>query len=127
MNQLRMSTIITRLRNAWQALRDKPYKTLTIGVETHRCDMCDYYKAAHEPAQITQAAPKAKYFHEIEYQKNRVLVTFYEATEDGGVVEIASGYGHIRSKGPAGVAQATSYALTRIWYKLPKPGEGGGQ
>ena len=119
MNNNPMSTIITRLRNAWQALRDKPYKTLTIGVETHRCDLCDYYKAAHEPVQVAQEAPKAKYYHEITYTENRVLVKFYEATEDGPI-ELVSAYGYIRSEGPAGIAQATSHAMSLIWYKTTK-------
>ena len=125
MNQMRKSTIITRIRNAWAALRDKPVKTLTIGIETRRCDMCDYYKAAHEPAQIIQAAPKEKYFHEIKYLEDRVLVTFYKATEDG-VVELGSSYGFFRlGEGAAGVAQATSYAMSLLWFKIQKQEEDG--
>lgn len=119
-----MSTIRTRLQNAWQALRDKPAKTLTVGIETRRCDMCDYYKAAHEPVQIAQKPAKQRYYHEIEYQDRLVLVKFYGATEDGWE-EISRGYGRILYPDAAGIAQATSYAMKCAWYKTPKPHEEG--
>jgi hypothetical protein len=119
MNDMKKSNITHRIRNAWQALRDKPYKTLTVGMEIRRCHECDYYKAAHEPTEITLAAPPAKYYHEIEYLENVVLVILYEATEDGPV-EIARGHGHIIHEGAKGITQATSYALKKIWYKMPK-------
>lgn len=134
MNQMRKSTIITRIRDAWAALRAKPTETLTIGIETRRCEMCDYYKAAHVPAQtaedvkklarqwVTGSAPA--YYHELEYLPDRVLVTFYKATEDG-VTEIGSSYGFFRlGEGAAGVAQATSYAMSLLWFKIQKQEEG---
>ena len=127
-----MSTIRTRLQNAWQALRDKPAKTVTVGIETRRCDMCDYYKAAHEPAQTVADTKKAPtwtdgplpYYHVIEYLEKIVLVKFYQATDDGPV-EISRGYGRIIYPDAAGIAQATSYAMKCAWYKTPKPHEEG--
>lgn len=124
MNNNPMSTIRTRLCNAWQALRDKPAKTVTVGIETRRCDMCDYYKAAHEPAQTALAAPPARYYHEIEYLEKVVLVKFYEATEDGRE-EIARGYGRIFHHDAEGISRAASYAMRCAWHNTPKPHEEG--
>lgn len=119
MNEMKTTGFTNRLRNAWAAFRAKPCSSLIIGIETRRCSECEYYKAAHEPAEITLAAPPAKYYHEIEYLENVVLVILYEATEDGPV-EIARGHGHIIHEGAKGITQATSYALKKIWYKMPK-------
>ena len=120
---MRKSIIITeRLRGAWAALRAKPYNMATVEIGMRHCDECDYYKAAHEPAVTAQEARSTegpRYYHEIEYRENRVLVKFYETTE-AGPVEIARSYGHIRSEGAEGVAQATSYAMSLIWYQMTK-------
>lgn len=59
----------------------------------------------------------AEYVHEIEYLDNLVLVRFYEVKGDKQT-EIARGHGHIIHAGAAGVAQATSYAMRRIWNQL---------
>lgn len=59
----------------------------------------------------------AEYLHEIEYLDNLVLVRFYEV-KDGKQTEIARGHGHIIHTGAAGIAQATSYAMKRIWGQL---------
>lgn len=117
MNDVKKSNITHRLRNAWAALRDKPRQTLTVGIETRRCAECEYYKAAHEPVEAVQAEPPAKYYHEIEYLENIVLVVYYEATEDGPR-EIARGFGRIIYDGEKGIAQATNYAMKKIWFKM---------
>lgn len=117
MNDVKKSNITHRIRNAWRALRDKPAQTLTVGMEIRRCHECEYYKAAHEPAEITQAEPPAKYYHEIDYTDKLVMVRLYEATE-AGPVEIARSHGHIIHEGVAGIAQATSYAMKGVWYKI---------
>lgn len=59
----------------------------------------------------------AQYYHHIEYLENLVLVRFYEV-KDGKQTEIARGHGHIIHTGAAGIAQATSYAMRRIWNQL---------
>ncbi len=59
----------------------------------------------------------AEYLHEIEYLDNLVLVRFYEV-KDGKQTEIARSHGHIIHTGAAGIAQATSYAMRRIWNQL---------
>jgi hypothetical protein len=119
MNDMKKISITHRIRSAWKALFGKPTESLIVGMEIRRCHECEYYKAAHEPAEITLAAPPAKYYHEIEYLENIVLVILYEATEDGPV-EIARGHGRIIHEGAKGITQATSYALKKIWYKMPK-------
>lgn len=138
---MKKTKIIDRICNAWRVLLGKPDPDLSIEIGMQRCDECDYYKKAHEPVQIVQNdqndAPEpaetaggtkkapiwtdgpTPYYHEIEYQENRVLVTFYEDTEDGAV-EIVRSYGLIRSKGAAGIAQATSFAMSLIWYQMTK-------
>lgn len=116
-------TITHRICNAWAALRAKPAKTIALGVDVIRCSECGYYKAYHEPAETTEAAPPSRYYHEITYLDHVVLVVLYEATE-AGPVELARAHGHIVHEGAAGIAQATSYAMKRVWFKLcPRPAE----
>ena len=114
---MKKTTIIDRIRNAWAALRAKPAKSITLGVNVTRCDECDFYKQAHEPAEITEAAPPNRYWHAITYLENVVLVVLYEATE-AGHVELARAHGHIIHEGADGIAQAASYAMRLIWFKI---------
>lgn len=114
---MKKTTIIDRIRNAWAALRAKPAKSIALGVNVIRCDECDYYKAAHEPAETAEAAPPNRYYHEIQYLDNVVLVILYEATEDGPK-ELARAHGHIIHEGADGIAQAASYAMRLIWFKI---------
>jgi hypothetical protein len=113
MNQVKKTTFAGRIRNAWRALRGKPVGSLTLGVNVKQCKDCDYRYTAEEKV------PPSRYFHEITYLDNVVLVVLYEATE-GGKVELARGHGHIIHEGAAGVTQATSYALKRIWWQIRK-------
>lgn len=57
------------------------------------------------------------YTYEFEYLENLVVARLYEVTEDGKT-EIAKGHGHIFHDGVNGFAQAASYALKKIYYKL---------
>jgi hypothetical protein len=113
---MKKTNIIDRIRNAWAALRAKPAKTIALGVDVIRCSECGYYKQAHEPAETATAAPN-RYWHEIEYLENVVLVVLYEATE-AGPVELARAHGHIIHEGADGIAQAASYAMRLIWFKI---------
>lgn len=119
MNKMKKTKITDRLRNAWAALRAKPCKSITFGVEVVRCEACDYYRAAHLPAEITQEEPEPpnRYYHEITYLDDLVLVVLYEATEDGPE-ELARSHGHIIHEGVEGIAQAASYAMKGVWYKV---------
>lgn len=117
MNEMKKTTIIDRIRNAWAALRAKPAKSIALGVEVFRCEACDYYRAAHLPAETPEAAPPNRYWHEITYLDGLVLVVLYEATEDDPK-ELARAHGHIIHEGAEGIAQATSYAMKGIWYKV---------
>lgn len=117
MNDMKKTTIIDRIRNAWRALAGKPAQTLTIGIETRRCAECEYYKRAHEPAETAQEAPRRRYWHEIHYLDDAVLAVLYEATETG-TVEVARSRGRIFHEDAEGIAQAVSYATKGIWYKI---------
>lgn len=125
MNKVKKTSVTDRLRNAWAALRGKPCKSIDLGVEVHRCEACDYYRAAHMPAETAEDTKKAPawtdgplpYFHEITYLDDLVLVVLYEATEDGPK-ELARSHGHIIHEGVEGIAQAASYAMKGVWYKV---------
>lgn len=120
---MKKTTIAHRIRNAWRALRGKTAEALTVGIGMQRCDECDYYKATHKPAETAQEAPPNRYYHEVTYLDHVVLVVLYEATE-AGPVELARAHGHIVHEGAAGIAQATSYAMKRVWFKLcPRPAD----
>jgi hypothetical protein len=58
------------------------------------------------------------YVHEFEYLENLVIARFYEVYEDGTKVEVARGHGHIIHEGILGVAQASSWALKKIYEKV---------
>lgn len=58
------------------------------------------------------------YTHEFEYLENIVIARFYEVYEGGERVEIARGHGHIIHEGTVGVAQASSWALKKIYEKV---------
>lgn len=60
---------------------------------------------------------KATYKYEFEFLENLVVARLYEVTEDSKT-EIAKGHGHIFHEGVYGVAQASSYALKRIYERL---------
>ena len=57
------------------------------------------------------------YCHEFDYLENIVIARFYKVK--GGVkTEIMRGHGHIIHEGDLGVAQASSYALKKIYEKM---------
>lgn len=111
MNKIKKATFAGRIRNAWRAFCGKPVDRLYLGVNVKQCKDCEYRYTAEEKA------PPSRYFYEISYLDNLVLVVLYEAQE-GGKVEIARGHGHIIHEGVKGTAQATSYAMTRIWKQV---------
>ncbi len=65
-----------------------------------------------------------EYTHEITYLDDVVVVIFYEVDAYGIKTEIARGHGHIIHEGAFGVAQATSYALKKICFKMAEEVEG---
>lgn len=115
---MKKTTIIDRIRNAWAALRAKPAETIALGVDVIRCSECGYYKAYHEPAETTEAAPPNRYWHETTYLDGLVLVVLYEDGGEDGPRELARAHGHIIHEGAEGIAQATSYAMRLIWFKI---------
>jgi hypothetical protein len=67
--------------------------------------------------QLEQVNDDVSYNYEFEYLDNLVVAILYEYREDSKT-EIARGHGHIIHEGVIGIAQAASYALKRIYYKL---------
>ena len=57
------------------------------------------------------------YYHEFDYLDNVVVARFYEVKGEE-MTEIARGHGHIIHEGALGIAQASSYALKRIYQKI---------
>ena len=57
------------------------------------------------------------YEYEFEYLEKVVVARLYEVTEDSKT-EIAKGHGHIIHEGVIGIAQASAYAMKRIYYVL---------
>jgi hypothetical protein len=58
------------------------------------------------------------YAHEFEYLDNVVIGIFYEVDQDGNKTEIARGHGHIIHEGALGIAQASAYALKKLYEKM---------
>ena len=57
---------------------------------------------------------KATYTYEFEFAENLVVARLYEVKDDSKRM-IARGHGHIFHDGALGIAQASSYALKRIY------------
>ena len=63
------------------------------------------------------------YLHEFEYLENVVIARFYEVKGDKKT-EVARGHGHIIHEGALGIAQASAYALKKIWLKMEDENDG---
>ena len=61
---------------------------------------------------------KCSYVYEFDNADNVVIAILYEVDRDGNRAEIARGHGHIIHEGALGIAQASAYALKRIWKDL---------
>ena len=57
------------------------------------------------------------YGYEFDFCDNVVVAILYEYKEESKT-ELARGHGHIIHEGAIGIAQAASYALKRIYYKM---------
>jgi hypothetical protein len=80
-----------------------------------------YDKASHaqfdtESLELIKDEP-ITYCHEFEYLDNVVLCRFYEIKGDTKT-ELMRGHGHIIHEGAMGIAQASAYALKKIWLKM---------
>jgi hypothetical protein len=106
-SQVKKTTLAGRIRNGWRAFLGAPVSSLTLGVNVKQCKDCK------------PQSPPSRYFYKITYLEDIVLCVLYEATEDGRV-ELARGHGHIIHEGAEGVAQATSYAMRRIWNQMQR-------
>lgn len=76
----------------------------------------DFIDGSFEP--IADDPVPVTYTHEFEYLENLVIARFYEVYEGGERVEIARGHGHIIHEGVVGIAQASSWALKKIYNKI---------
>lgn len=63
------------------------------------------------------SVPTATYHYEFDYLDNVVVAKFYEVKGDTKT-EIERGHGHIIHEGARGVAQASAYALKKIFEKM---------
>ena len=80
-----------------------------------------YDKASHaqfdgDSLEIIKEEP-ITYCHEFEYLDNVVICRFYEIKGDTKT-ELMRGHGHIIHEGSLGIAQASAYALKKIWHKM---------
>ena len=80
-----------------------------------------YDKASHaqfdaESLELIKDEP-ITYRHEFEYLDNVVVCRFYEIKGDEKT-ELMRGHGHIIHEGSLGIAQASAYALKKIWLKM---------
>lgn len=66
---------------------------------------------------LEQINESVSYEYKFEYLDNVVVARLYEVTEDSKT-EIGMGHGHIFHEGAVGIAQAASYALKKLYYKL---------
>jgi hypothetical protein len=74
-------------------------------------------KMWEEELLVPYAEHPVTYCYEFDYLDNVVVARFYEIKGEEKI-EIARGHGHIIHEGPLGIAQASSYALKRIYYKI---------
>lgn len=65
----------------------------------------------------TYVEDEVTYAHEFEYLDNVVVAIFYEIRGDEKT-ELGRGHGHILHDGVVGIAQASSYALKKIYEKI---------
>lgn len=78
------------------------------------CSRTDFPEDAFD---LVSDLEQPTYTYEFEFLDNVVVAKLYEVTEDSKI-EIARGHGHIIHDGVVGVAQAASYALKKIFFKL---------
>jgi hypothetical protein len=62
------------------------------------------------------------YRYDFDYLENVVVARFIEIDGDGKETEIGRAHGHMIHEGALGIAQAASYALKQIWFKLSEEG-----
>lgn len=80
----------------------------------------DDYKTSHKlytQRHLAAYNDNVSYCHEFEYLENVVVARFYEVRDDVKK-EIGRGHGHIIHEGAIGIAQASSYALKKIYESL---------
>lgn len=70
-----------------------------------------------EALELEKEEPEAKYEYEFTNLENVVLAVLYEVKGDSKT-EVMRGHGHIIHKGVYGIAQASAYALKKIYLKL---------
>ena len=131
---------ITDVKKA-KSIKDKPYlwnqgKARLSGEEgvivdklyseahsrfVYRVHLDGYDKASHaqfdgDSLELIEVEP-VTYCHEFDYLDNVVVARFYEVRGDKKT-EIMRGHGHILHEGAFGIAQASGYALRKIWQKM---------
>lgn len=77
----------------------------------------DDHEAMWKEESLEKYVTPISYEYEFEYLEKVVVARLYEVTEDSKT-EIGMGHGHIFHEGAVGIAQAASYALKKLYYKL---------
>lgn len=99
----------------WSAARDcMVYRIQFDGVD--RPSKSDFVEGTFD--RISDLMARRTYAHEFEYLDKVVVAIFYETDIKGNKTEIARGHGHIIHEGSVGIAQASAYALKKIYEKM---------
>ena len=111
---------ISRLSGKFGTVTDKLYSEVNDGF-IYRIHLDEYPRPSNKLWTEEQielyVEPTAEYKFEFENLDNVVVATFYEVVGETKT-EIARGHGHIIHEGALGIAQASSYALKKLFEKM---------
>lgn len=99
----------------WSAARDQMvYRIHFDGMP--RPSKTDFAEGTFD--RISDLMARVTYSHEFEYLDKVVVAIFFETDAEGNKTEIARGHGHIIHEGALGIAQASAYALKKLYEKM---------
>ena len=109
---------ISKLAGKGAVINDRLYSEAS-GAYTYILTIDGYEKksSVQFPEETINTIEPVTYTHEIDYLDNIVIARFYEV-RDGVKTELERGHGHIIHNDAYGVAQATSFALSRLAKKM---------
>ena len=99
----------------WSAARDQMVYRILFD-DNSRVSKTDFVEGTFD--RIEDLMAKRTYAHEFEYLDKVVVAIFYETDCEGNKTEIARGHGHIIHEGALGIAQASAYALKKLYEKM---------
>ena len=110
---------VARLHGCVGTIVDKLYSNGTQAY-VYRIQLDDYEAQSTKMwiAEMLESCDEdVAYGFEFEYLDNVVVAIFYEYGKESKT-EVARGRGHIIHEGAVGIAQAASYALKKLYYKM---------